>query len=147
MAEADLSSDVKRRWRTFLRTMREAVMADADIYWEGKSGREYRFWIHRIGTHFNDEPGNFIYAREVEPDAWEAVYMGHTPSLQDRLADAATEACAKRHGATHVHVHTTPGPESRRNAEQEDLIARWNPSCNQTETPSRRQDQESPDSA
>jgi hypothetical protein len=110
--------------------MREAVMADTDIYWEGRSGKEYRYWIHRIGTYFSSEPGNFIYAKEVEPDAWEPLYVGHTSSLEDGLADPETEARAKRLGATHVHVHTTPGGEARRAAEEADLIARWRPACN-----------------
>ncbi|MBI2962799.1 MAG: hypothetical protein HYY35_03530 [Deltaproteobacteria bacterium] len=105
-------------------------MADTEIYWDGQSGKEYPYWIHRIGTYFDDEPGNYIYAKEVEPGSWVALYIGHTPSLQDHLADAEKEACAKRNGATHVHVHTTPGGESRQAAEAADLIARWQPACN-----------------
>lgn len=101
-----------------------------EIYWEGESGKEYTYWIHRIGTYFNDEPGNYIYAKEVEPGAWEPLFIGHTDSLQDRLADEETEACVRRHGGTHVHVHTARGGEARRAAEAADLVARWSPACN-----------------
>jgi hypothetical protein len=118
MARTDVYADVKRQWRVLCRSVR------------GQSGTEYQYWIHRIGTYFSDEPGNYIYAKEVEPDVWQPVYIGHTSSLEDRLADDEKEACARRHGATHVHVHTTPGGEARRAAEEADLIARWTPACN-----------------
>ncbi|OFW00233.1 MAG: hypothetical protein A3I61_08705 [Acidobacteria bacterium RIFCSPLOWO2_02_FULL_68_18] len=89
------------------------------------------YWIHRIGTFFNDEPGNYILAKEVEAGSWEAVYIGHTASLQKQLVDPEKEACAKQNGATHVHVHSTPTGESRRAAEQIDLVAKWRPVCNE----------------
>jgi hypothetical protein len=105
-------------------------MADTEIVWEGQSGKEYVYWIHRIGTYFNDEPGNYIYAREAEPGGWEALYIGHTVSLQNRLAGPEKEACTKHHGATHVHVHTNRAGEARRAVEEDDLIAKWRPVCN-----------------
>ncbi|MBI2186138.1 MAG: hypothetical protein HYU37_03310 [Acidobacteria bacterium] len=104
-------------------------MPDAEIYWAGQSGKEYVYWVHRIGTFFNNEPGNYVYAREVESGSWEAIYVGQTESLERRL-DPEKEACARRHGATHVHVHTNRSGESRRAAEQADLVAKWAPVCN-----------------
>lgn len=105
-------------------------MANTEISWEGQSGKEYLYWSHRIGTYFSDEPGNYIYAKEVEPGSWEPLCIGHTSSLQDRLADHEKEACAKQHGATHVHVHTSRFGAARQTAEEADLVARWNPVCN-----------------
>ena len=105
-------------------------MADSDTWWEGQSGKEYQYWIHPIGTSFNDEPGNYIYAKEVEPGSWRPLYIGQTSSLSDRLADHEKEACATRNGATRVHVHTNRGGEARRTAEEADLIAKWTPVCN-----------------
>lgn len=104
-------------------------MPDPEISWEGQSGKEYLYWVHPIGTYFNNEPGNYIYAKEVEPGSWEALYIGHTDSLQHRL-DPEPEACAKRNGATHVHVHTNRTGALRRAAEQADLVAKWKPDCN-----------------
>ncbi|MBI2828939.1 MAG: hypothetical protein HYX77_06695 [Acidobacteria bacterium] len=112
-------------------------MAHAEIYWEGQSGKEYQYWIHWIGTYFTNEPGNFIYAKEVEPGSWTPLYIGQTSSLERRLADDEKEACAKRNGATHVHVHTNRGGVARQSAEKADLIAKWNPVCqDQGELPS-----------
>lgn len=40
------------------------------------------------------------------------------------------EACAKRHGATHVHAHLTPGGDQVRLDEETDLRRLWDPPCN-----------------
>lgn len=105
-------------------------MSNPNINWEGKSGKKYGYWIHKIGTVFKDEPGNYIYSKETEPTKCRPIYIGQTSSLRDRLADHEREACARRNGATHIHVHTTPGPETNRTLEETDLIEKWNPVCN-----------------
>jgi len=105
-------------------------MENPQIYWEGKSGQKYGYWIHPIGTEFKKEPGNYIYARESTPGHWSPAYIGQTSSLGDRLADHEKESCARRNGATHVHAHTTTGGEQARLGEEADLIRRWDPPCN-----------------
>ena len=105
-------------------------MTTPDINWQGQSGRTYGYWIYPLGTNFKDEPGNYIYAKQTEPNRWRPVYIGQTVSLRDRLADHEKEACAKRNGATHIHVHLTTGGEAARRAEESDLIAKWQPACN-----------------
>ena len=105
-------------------------MAGPDIYWEGKSGAKYGYWIQRIGTTFKNEPGNYIYAKETQPRTWAPVYIGQTSTLSDRLADHEKEACATRNGATHIHAHTSSADEDKRKAEEADLISRSDPVCN-----------------
>ena len=58
-------------------------MSGPDIYWEGKSGREYGYWIHPIGTDFKDEPGNYIYAKETSPKKWQAVFCHRSAKCLD----------------------------------------------------------------
>jgi hypothetical protein len=106
-------------------------MAEPDIYWKGKSGAKYGYWIHPIGTEFKDAPGNYIYAKETEPRKWRPVYIGQTSSLRDRLADHEKESCAKRNGAMHIHAHTSSNSEDTRRSEESDLISKWNPACNE----------------
>jgi len=106
-------------------------MAEPQIYWEGKSGKKYGYWIYPIGTSFKDVPGNYIYAKETEPGKWRPVYIGQTSSLKDRLADHEKEACAKRNGATHVHTHTSSDSETVRKVEETDLVLMWKPVCNE----------------
>lgn len=105
-------------------------MANPDIYWEGKSGKTYGYWIHPIGTAFKDEPGNYVFAKETQPRRWRPLYIGQTSSLRDRLADHEKEACAKRNGATHIHAHVNTAGEDARRVEESDLIQKWSPVCN-----------------
>ena len=104
-------------------------MATPDIEWEGKSGKGYGYWIYPIGTSFKDQPGNYIYAKEVQRGRWRPLYVGQTSSLATRLADHEKEACATRSGATHVHAHVSGG-ETKRRQEEVDLIRKWTPVCN-----------------
>lgn len=106
-------------------------MSEPNIYWEGVSGRKYGYWMHEIGTSFKEAPGNYIYAKEVSPGRWKAVYIGQTSSLSDRLGNHEKEACATRNGATHIHAHTNSSSEDTRTSEEVDLIKRWSPVCNE----------------
>lgn len=101
------------------------------IMWPGQSGKEYKYWIYPIGTTFNKEPGNYIFAKETRPGYWSPCYIGQTENLDERLTDHEKEACAKRHGATHIHTHVTLGGEAIRRAEEGDLIQKWTPPCNE----------------
>lgn len=106
-------------------------MAEAPrINWPGKSGRQYQYWIHPIGTTFKEEPGNYIYAKETQPNSWRPCYIGQTNNLDERLEGHEKEVCAKRQGATHIHAHTNGNGEVGRRAEEKDLILRWQPPCN-----------------
>lgn len=105
-------------------------MASPDIYWEGASGKKYGYWIYKMGTSFKDEPGNYIYAKETQPNRWSPVYIGQTKSLKDRLADHEKEDCAVRHGATHIQAHINGGGKEARLEEEADLVRKWEPACN-----------------
>lgn len=104
-------------------------MAAPTIDWPGISGKNYRYWIHSIGTEFLNQGGNYIFAKETSPGSWVPIYIGQTSSLRNRLENHEKEACARRNGATHIHAHTTP-IESSRPAEEKDLVDRWKPVCN-----------------
>jgi predicted GIY-YIG superfamily endonuclease len=106
-------------------------VAEPEIYWKGQSGREYGYWIHRIGTEFVEEPGNYIYAKETRSGYWRPVYIGQTSNLKRRLAGHNEEECARRNGATHIHAHTSSRQESVRETEEKDLIKKWKPVCNE----------------
>jgi hypothetical protein len=84
-----------------------------------------------IGTQIKDESGNYIYAKETTPNRWRPIYIGQTSSLMDRLVDHEKETCAKRHGATHIHAHTSSSSEQVRKREESDLILNYSPACNE----------------
>lgn len=100
------------------------------IMWPGQSGKQYNYYIYPIGRSFNDEPGNYIFAKESTPGRWSPCYVGQTENLDKRLGDHEQEACAKRNGATHIHAHLSSGGEAVRKAEEKDLIVKWKPPCN-----------------
>lgn len=104
-------------------------MAD-EIYWPGQSGKKYLYGVYEIETSFKDVPGNYIYAKKNNSGNWTPLYIGQTENLGQRLEDHEEESCAKRYGATHVHVHGNEGGESARRAEEKNLILKWQPPCN-----------------
>jgi hypothetical protein len=105
-------------------------MAEKIIMWPGASGKEYKYWIFPMNTSFNDEPGNYIFAKETSPGKWSPIYIGETDSLKDRLSNHEKMPCVNRYGGTHIHVHTNSSDEKVRRAEESDLIAKWSPPCN-----------------
>jgi predicted GIY-YIG superfamily endonuclease len=107
-------------------------MADVpSIIWPGSSGQKYEYWIFPIETIFKNEPGNYIFSKELNTGYWSACYIGQTENLNQRLGDHEKEACARRNGATHIHAHLTSGGETIRKAEERDLIQKWTPPCNE----------------
>ncbi len=98
--------------------------------WQGFSGEEYLYWIYPIGTYFKLKPCNYMFVKEVQPNVWFPCYIGQTEDLYQSFDDHKNEACAKRYGATHIHIHLSVGGEDVRIAEEMDLIKRWLPPCN-----------------
>lgn len=101
-----------------------------EVTWTGSSGRKYKYRSYPLGTSFTEVPGNYIYAKQTTPGRWSACYIGQTDNLGQRLADHEKESCAKRYGATHIHVHRNDSGESTRKAEEKDLILGAQPPCN-----------------
>jgi hypothetical protein len=109
------------------------VATEQTIVWPGKSGTQYKYWICAIGSKMKVEPGNYIFVRETKPSTFAPLYAGETGDLDDRLSNPSTHhkfRCVTNHGATHLCVHTTSGGLAVRQAEEADLIARWQPPCN-----------------
>ncbi len=105
-------------------------METPNLTWEGASGRTYRYWVHPLEARFKKIAGNFIFARRLAEGAWEPLYIGEIRSFDDPLLRPGHRACVQEHGATHLHVHfSSPSPQMRQ-AERDDLIARWQPVCN-----------------
>ena len=100
------------------------------IDWDGKSGREYRYWIYEIGTTINKNPGNYIFTKEVKPDEWSPVYIGQTADLSERFESHHKMPCIKQRGGTHIRIHVSSQDEDTRLTEEKDLVLRWHPACN-----------------
>jgi hypothetical protein len=106
-------------------------MEEAPIwFWTGISGTEYRFAIYPLGTSFNELPGNYIFAKQAPNGSWETCYIGQAENMKERLSNHEKQACAIRHGATHIHAHVNFIGEQARCIEEKDLILRHEPPCN-----------------
>ena len=104
---------------------------DLTILWDGKSGKEYKYWIHPIGTSFKPVAGNYIFAKETKPNTWSPIYVGETDNLERRLTfNHEKMPCVKRYGGAHVHTHTSSDDEATRRNEEADIGDKWNPPCN-----------------
>ena len=101
-----------------------------EIIWKGASGTGYKYWIYPINTTFGAGPGNYIFAKETQPNTYAPIYIGQTADLSERFDGHHKMSCIKQKGATHIHVHTSSAKEEERIAEETDLIHKWNPPCN-----------------
>ncbi len=105
-------------------------MPQPTINWPGQSGREYTYKIYSLSTEFKRLPGNYVFARENTPGKFLPVYIGETSDLSERFDNHHKMPCIRKHGATHICVHTSSADEEIRRAEEDDLITKWRPPCN-----------------
>ena len=101
------------------------------IGWRGKSGREYPYSIYGIDTAFNAAPGNYVFAEEASPGLFLPIYIGQTADLSEGFDWHHVMPCIKRNRAKFIHIHLNASGEEARCKEASDLIARWDPPCNQ----------------
>jgi hypothetical protein len=104
-------------------------MAD-HIEWPGISGRTYAYWIlpGLTTSDIQSVPGNYIFVK-LANGLWYPLYMGIADNLSARLSNHEVTPQASALGATHVLAHVNRDRQ-RREFEERDLIARWNPPLN-----------------
>jgi hypothetical protein len=98
--------------------------------WPGQSGKEYTFTIYPLNTAFRPLPGVYIYAKQLSCGDWSAIYIAQTRDLHQRLEGHITLQDAIANGATHLHAHYCNAGQGARCTEEQDLIHRWRPVCN-----------------
>lgn len=106
------------------------MTTEKTIEWTGQSGTKYRYWVYPLGTGMKEAPGNYVFTRETEPLKWRPIYIGQTGDLSERFDNHHKMPCIRQNGATHIHTHTSSADEATRKAEEDDLIERWHPICN-----------------
>ena len=98
--------------------------------WTGESGRNYEFEIFPLTATFRPLPGVYIYAKELSDGDWSPIYVSQTRDLHQRLEGHVTLQDAIEHGATHLHARYSTAGQAARCSEEQDLIHRWQPECN-----------------
>ena len=108
-------------------------MAADFIDWSGLSGAKYRYWFmpNLSPQGIKDQAGNYMFVRQTnrEKNEWAPVYIGIADDLRQRLPNHEVLEAAKAVGATHAMTHTQADRVARE-AEERDLIGRWNPQLN-----------------
>lgn len=103
------------------------------IDWTGLSGKTYRYWFlanPRTPTAIQSVAGNYAFVKQLPTGLFVPIYFGIAEDLSDRIAYHDRWTDALRAGLTHVMGHTTPAGALAREAEERDLIQRWNPALN-----------------
>lgn len=98
--------------------------------WPGHSGTEYQFHVHSLNTVFKPLPGVYIYAKQLPDGDWVPIYISQTRDLHQRLEGHVRLHHGIENGATHLHAHYCSAGQAARCTEEHDLIARWQPVCN-----------------
>lgn len=105
-------------------------MAEQTIKWPGQSGEEYLYHIYEIGRQMEPVPGNYIFARKTEAGKFVPIYIGETADISERFDNHHKMPCIRENGATHICTHKSSANDKERQAEEADLIAHWDPVCN-----------------
>lgn len=97
----------------------------------GISGRQYIFELFPIDMIFNNVPGIYEFVKQASNGGWDALYIGQTGNLRERLTSQHHQwNCARRHRATHIAILVTVGSEQERVDIETDLRRNYPTPCN-----------------
>jgi len=99
----------------------------------GKSGKQYVFEVWPINTAFNAVAAVYAVTKAVQNAkggrTHTVIYIGQTDNLKERFANHHKADCFANHGANCICTHRDDNEKSRL-AKEADLIAAYNPPCN-----------------
>ena len=109
-------------------------MADLGImYYEGVSGTRYKFTVSAWGTPFNPLGAVYIVTDRVQNQqggyTHEVIYVGQTGDLSERFDNHHKVQCFNQNNRNCICTHLDANEASRLRKEA-DLIARYDPPCN-----------------
>ena len=105
----------------------------ATVTLKGKSGKAYVFEVYKFDSSFNAAAG--VYAVTGRRQNTEgrythtAIYIGQTSDLGGRFDDHHKADCFADHEANSLCLHADENEQSRL-VKEGDLIAAYNPPCN-----------------
>ena len=97
--------------------------------WPIGQNESLAFEVVRENRSWNEQPGIYIFAREIESLKWNALYVGQTSNFAKRLPNHERLKEAVGHGATAIHARVIRSELERDRVEQA-LIERLNPQLN-----------------
>lgn len=105
-------------------------MVDDYTLWQGQSGANYRYWIYNLPPNFEAVGGNYVFIKRTSAKNFKPIYFGEADDLSDQILQRLSAQCVQQYGATHIHVHSTPGGITIRGYEESDLISNYDPPFN-----------------
>ena len=96
----------------------------------GASRRTYFYTPYSRATRWHADPANYAFGWQDEAGQWQPAYIGETANLLQRMRSHGQWQAAARQGCTHVLVNLNAGGMLARRAEEQDLIARYQPVLN-----------------
>jgi len=108
---------------------KESAMASiGEITFQGKSGASYGFTIYNWGTTFEAFGAVYVVTKRAST-GYTPLYVGQTEDMSERFDNHHKAGCFERNGADSICVRTEES-ESSRLAIEADLVANYNPICN-----------------
>ena len=99
----------------------------------GASGKKYAFLVYPWGTTFKPIGGVYAVTRATSNqsggETHTIVYVGQTGDLSERFDAHHKASCFSRNSANRICVHVESNEKTRLTTES-DLIAAYNPPCN-----------------
>ena len=98
----------------------------------GESGESYTYEVYDVEDDFPERVGNYIFVRD-DSDTWTPLYAGETGDLDDRLTstnDPKHLMAIEEYDATHILINANSKKKSERLDEEDDIVAKYNPPCN-----------------
>jgi hypothetical protein len=101
------------------------------IFLTGVSGKAYFYTPYLWVTRWHPDPANYAFGwQDGETGTWRVAYLGETASLSHRMRNHGQWEAAAKLGCTHVLVNLNAGGQRTRRAEEQDLIAKYQPTLN-----------------
>jgi hypothetical protein len=101
----------------------------------GASGVSYSYRPMTIDAPWDNAPGNYAFASQIELGHWQVYYVGEASSLRECLPSHDLWPKAAALGCTHVLAHVNDDGAQARQLEERDLVAGLNPPMNRKYDP------------
>lgn len=104
----------------------------AYIDWPGRSGKTYRYYFIDFTRPIDPVAANYTFVKRLANGNYWPLYFGETDDAKTRPLGVGHERWAEAiaAGMTNVMARATQGGERVRQAEERDLIERWQPVLN-----------------
>lgn len=116
-----------------LAARRRTVARISTLTLRGKSGNQYEFEVWPINQNFNAVAAVYAVTRRYQKSGGgyghKVIYIGETSDLSTRFDNHHKADCFSEHNANCICTHQDNDEDSRR-AKEADLIASYNPPCN-----------------